>query len=316
MQQPIEPYTDYGGNEAAESSALQVRWNDSRLDGLLANMSSLRPLAKSGLPTLDRLLSGGFCAGVHLLSAVPACGKSTLAAQVGDHNARFGNRRTVYLSCEMSAVSLILKSLCRMSAETSDDPLSYGEILCLSKKMNATDDPRVSLLLETIERYRVEIAPRVSTIDEGLSLDGLARILEALSDDPPFVILDYLQILKAEGDYTSDYAALTSTMRRICALAKDYRTPVLAIASQNRTGKRGTADMTALSGSGELEYACTSAMFLTSDESESERQYCRTVKLTLSKNKYGNTGSFDMQFLPATARFTEISNRHEDAPTS
>lgn len=314
--QPTEPYTDYGGVEAVESSALQVRWNDDRLDSLLANISSLRPLAKSGLPTLDRLLCGGFCSGVHLLSAIPACGKSTLAAQIGDHNARFGSRRTIYLSCEMSAISLILKSLSRMSAEVNDSPLSYGEILFLSRKLGATDDPRVALLLETIERYRVEVAPRVSTIDEGLSLDSLARILEALADDPPFVILDYLQILKAEGDYTSDYSALTSTMRRICALAKDYRTPILAIASQNRTGKRGTADMTALSGSGELEYACTSAMFLTSDEGESERQFCRTVKLTLSKNKYGNTGSFNMQFLPATARFTEIDNGHDYAPIS
>lgn len=314
--QPTEPYTDYGGGESAESSALQVRWNDDRLDSLLANISSLRPLAKSGLPTLDRLLCGGYCSGVHLLSAVPACGKSTLAAQIGDHNARFGNRRTIYLSCEMSAISLILKSLSRMSAEMNDNPLSYGEILSLSRKLGAADDPRVALLMETIERYRIEVAPRVSTIDEGLSLDSLARILETLADDPPFVILDYLQILKAEGDFTSDYSALTSTMRRICALAKAYRTPILAIASQNRTGKRGTADMTALSGSGELEYACTSAAFLTTDENESERQFCRTVKLTLSKNKYGNTGNFDMQFLPATARFTEIDNGRDYVPTS
>lgn len=304
------PYTDdYGGMNAAESAALQVRWNDSRLDALLANISSLRPLAKSGIPSLDRLLCGGFCSGVHLLSAVPACGKSTLAAQIGDYNARFGQRRTVYLSCEMSSISLILKSLARMSSEMDDSPLSYGEILALSRKLNESDDPRVSLLMGTIERYREEIAPRVCTLDEGISLDGLARILDSLADDPPFVILDYLQILRAEGDCVSDYSQLTATMRSICSLAKAYRTPILAIASQNRTSKRGTADMTALSGSGELEYACTSAAFLTSEEGESQKPHCRTVKLTLSKNKYGSTGAFEMQFLPAVAKFTELDQR-------
>lgn len=314
MQQAIDQ-SDYGSTEAAESSAFQVRWNDDRLDGLLSNISSLRPLVRTGLPTLDRLLCGGYCSGVHLLSAVPACGKSTLAAQIGDYNARFGSRRTVYLSCEMSAVSLILKSLSRMSAEADDRPLSYGEILSLSHRLGTTDDPRVSLMLETIERYRIEVAPRVSTIDEGLSIDGVARILEALADDPPFVILDYLQIVKCEGDYMSDYSALTAAMRRICELAKDYRTPILAIASQNRTGKRGTADMTSLSGSGELEYACTSAAFLTSGEDEPGKQQCRTVQLTLSKNKYGPTGGFGMRFSPAIAQFAEIDTGRSDAQT-
>lgn len=296
-------------NELAEhnDSALQLRWNSERLDALLGGISALRPLARSGFPQFDEMLNGGYCAGTHLLSAVPGCGKSTFCAQIGDTIARFGSRKVLYCSIEMSASALVLKSICRLSCELSEQPLSFAEVLQLSKRLANKDEPRVSLLLDTIALYRDTIAPNVATLDSGITLDSLQSLLESISktDSAPCLIIDYLQLMKGNGDdQTTDYQAITALMRRLCVLARDFRTPIIAISSQNRSARRGTSDFAALSGSGELEYGSSSIAFLSTDEPE--KPFVRNIKLSLSKNRFGRTGNIDLQMYPAQARFVEV----------
>lgn len=302
---------DSGGIDAAASSAIRIKWNDENLDLMLAGLSSLEPVAKTGLPTLDRLLSGGLGVGCHILSAIPGFGKTSLACQLADNIARFSRRRVLYFSCEMNAPSLLLKSLTRLSSELSKEPLSFAEILALAKELEQVDNPRVSLLFKTIELYRESIAPNLATIDRGVSISSIETMLESCSaaELAPVVIVDYLQLLKTEnGPEVSDYQALTATMRKLCELATSFKTALVAISSQNRTSSRGGADFRSLSGSSELEYGATTCAFLTADDDEQRRPFVRNMALTLAKSRYGRTGNVPLTFYPASSRFVETAS--------
>lgn len=310
--QDTAPYTDYGGMNAAESAALQVRWNSERLDGLLAGIATLRPIARSGFETLDSMLSGGFGCGCHIISATPGAGKTSLCCQLADHFARFSDRRVLYFSCEMSASSLLLKSLTRLSGELSDAPLSFIEILNLSRILNEADNPRVDLLMRTIDLYRESISGNLATIDSGVSLDAIASTLDSASkqDAAPIAFVDYVQLLKSgDNAQVTDYAALTSVVRRLCELARDYRTAVICISSQNRTNSRGSSDFKSLSGTSELEYGASSISFLTYEEGEQLKPNIRSMRLSLAKSRYGRTGNVDLWFYPASSRFVECETR-------
>lgn len=302
---------DSGGIDAAASSPIQIAWNDERLDLMLAGISSLEPVAKTGLPTLDRLLSGGLGVGCHILSAIPGSGKTSFACQLADNIARFSNRKVLYFSCEMSAPSLLIKSITRLSAELSKEPLSFVEILALTKLLGQVDNPRVSLLLKTIEVYREAIAPNLATIDRGVSISSVETMLESCSaaELAPVAIIDYLQLLKSEnGPEVSDYQALTATMRKCCELATKFKTALVAISSQNRTSSRGGADFRALSGSSEIEFGATTCAFLTVDDDEQRKPYVRNMTLTLAKSRFGQTGKVPLMFNPASSRFVETAS--------
>ncbi|WP_165063103.1 DnaB-like helicase C-terminal domain-containing protein [Adlercreutzia sp. ZJ154] len=286
---------------------LQIHWNNERMDSLLSGISNMRPIASTGFSNLDAII-GGWSQGVSLISAPPAAGKSTWVLQSVDHVARFSNRRVIFVSCEMPSVSLIIKSICRLSGERDTNALSFGEVLSLSRKLADANNPRVKLLLSAIETYTNEIAPQIATLDDIQSVDDLFRLYETFPEDEPapLCVVDYLQILRLQNaDALSDYQEVARIMSSLCDLAKMHRIPVLAIASQNR-GKRNTADFSALCGSSTLEYGANCVLFIEADEDEQNQQDCRFVTLKIAKSKYSRIGSFDMQFYPSSSRFVEV----------
>lgn len=293
----------------------RLRWNSERRDELLSSLGGLRPYASTGFSSLDRLLGGGLCPGLHVLSALPGSGKSTFALMIGDHIARFGTGSTLVATLEMSAASLVCKSIVRLSAEQGGVPLTFPEVARLVRRPDAVGSPRFEILTAAADAYFEQIAPSVAMIDDAVTVDALARIYDAFpaAERKPCLIVDYVQLLRhPDGDTAAtDYAALTATVTDLCAIAQRHSVPILCISSQNRGAKRGGASLDLLSGSSALEYASSTASFLTVDgEDDSERQRNaevepRPVCLHVLKNRFGPCGRIPMWFFAAEARFTE-----------
>lgn len=293
----------------------RLRWNSERRDELLSSLGGLRPYASTGFSSLDRLLGGGLCPGLHVLSALPGCGKTTLALMIGDHIARFGAGSTMVATLEMSAASLVCKSIVRLSAEQGGTPLTFSEVARLARRPEAVGTPRFEELMAAADAYFSEIAPRVAMVDAAVTVDTLARIYDALpaTERKPCLIVDYVQLLRRpDGDAAAtDYAALTATVTDLCAIAQRHSVPILCISSQNRGAKRGGASLDLLSGSSALEYGSVSASFLTVDgEDDSERQRnaemeLRPVCLHVLKNRFGPCGRIPMWFNASQGRFIE-----------
>lgn len=291
---------------APDAGSLRLSWNVDRLDGMLCGLASLKPIARTGVESLDGLLGGGLTAGVHVVSALPACGKSTLCTQIADYVARFSKRKVIYVSCEMSAPSLLIKSLIRLSCELSEKPLTQGEVLSLMKASSAGGD-RADLLTRVIDVYRAEIAPSIATCCELSDVSALEAVIDSESrggDFAPIVFIDYLQLMRPQvSEGATSYEVVTEVMRSLCGIAQRHSTAVVAIASQNRGTKRGGASLDVLAGSSEIEYGATTVTFLEADGDGEAGP--RRVRATVSKNRYGTTGSVSLDFIPAEARFKE-----------
>lgn len=314
MTSPDMTYADSGGLEAT-ASAPPLRWNSERKSELLAGLGGLRPYGSTGLVELDHLLGGGLLPGVHILSALPGAGKSSLALMVADHMARFGNGRVIYLSLEMSSSSLTAKSLTRLSTEGADEPLTFSEIVSILRHPESVGSPRFDVLNRTLETYFREVAPSLATVDVAMTIEQLAKLYDSFpsTERKPAAIVDYLQLVpRSEREAAlSDYQSLTAVMRELCILAQRHSVPILGISSQNRGTKRGGASLELLSGSSALEFGASSVMFLTIDGDDDEQRQrnaerdMRPVTLRILKNRYGRLGSVPMYFHPATSRFIE-----------
>lgn len=292
----------------------QFRWNSERKHELLSGLAGLRSYGSTGIRRLDELLGGGLSCGVHLLSALPGAGKSTLALQIADHVARFGLCGAVYVSLEMGGSALVAKSVSRLSAEMGS-PLSFAEIVRLVSRAADRDTPKFDSLSRAVDVYFSEVGPRIATIDAPLSVAALSALYDSIPADEakPVCVVDYLQIMpREERDAAmSDVQSVTATMRELCCLAQKHSVPVIAVSSQNRGAKRGGVSLDLLAGSSALEFGAVTVSFLCIDgDSDEERARnaeltARPVTLNLAKNRYGRLGRVPLWFCPGESRFVE-----------
>lgn len=284
-----------------------IAWNDERLDIILASMAAMKPVGSTGIASLDRVLGGGLHPEVYVLAAEPGAGKTTLALQIADYVARFGSRRVVFVSAEMSAAQIVAKSLSRLSAETALDPLTVRDVMRM-------DAGRIEDIQAAADVYRAEVAPSIATIDEAVTVRSIAS-LYASGFDPcepkPVLVVDYLQIMPSATDTVqTDMQHHTSNMSALCEIAKLHRVPVLVISSMNRTGRNSSA-LASLAGSSAIEYGASAVMFVSVDgEGEAETKTnkeaaIRPVTLSVVKNRFGITGDVPLYFKAAESRFIE-----------
>jgi replicative DNA helicase len=87
-------------------------------------------------------------------------------------------------------------------------------------------------------------------------------------------------------------------------LATTLSCPVIAISSQNRTGQ-GSAKLTSLKETGDLEFSADSAIFLVTDDESDEEPPDRAVKLLVGKNRFGDVAEIELLFMPSIGLFVE-----------
>lgn len=282
--------------EMAESRAQQYRASGKPVMGI-----------ESGFRGWDEILSG-FNPGLHLLAGGPGVGKTSLSLQISI-NACLHGTPVCYVSYENSPKNLILKAICTRAG------------------LVARDIERGVGTAEQLRKFRVaseELQPaftRLEIIEGNMSLqlaEIRARALKAQRDQcsPCLVVFDYLQrAAPAQGQKEArmNVSALAGHLRD---LATRLDCPVLAISSQNRaegnygTG-RGSASLTSLKESGDLEYAADSVSFLHKSEQRMTTPPAIAVDLTVSKNRFGPEGSVHLIFRGNVGAFREEA--HEAA---
>ena len=73
-------------------------------------------------------------------------------------------------------------------------------------------------------------------------------------DTLPVVFVDYLQILKAHDPHMTDKQAVDYNVLRLKQLSRDYKIPIIALASMNRTSYSDVISMVSIKESGAIEY--------------------------------------------------------------
>ncbi len=260
------------------------------------------------VPTALQFLNnsmGGWPTGLNLLAGEPGSGKTAFALFNAAVAAKAGFP-VLYLSFDLQSEFLVMKLLCQQ-AELNSRDLMDGMLDAAALKA-AMAAHKKSFSNITV----VEADPELPNE----KAEEMAReMIAASARDRILVIVDYLQIWAAGSRQFSEFrheiAKLMTAMRRL-ALSLD--SPVLAISSQNRK-YQGEAVLRSLEGTSDLEYSADSVSFLVNVERPvNQGNYThpdelisksRSVSINLRKNRFGETGSRIIKFLPSTGAFNE-----------
>ena len=235
----------------------------------------------TGLSSIDKAL-GGLQTGLHILAAEPGAGKTALALNIASNIARTA-APVIYASFDETADRLALKVLAARSG------------ICMSD-MTAGKVP-LAKVAEAFEQYgtsleRLSFMPADSSITPTDLIEQLRDRLAHHKASSGLLVVDYLQpwaAVMAAGKHTEFRMAVGAVALELRRVAVETRCPVLLISAQNRTGQ-GTASMTSLRESSDLEYGADSIMLLTRDEMAVVGTDKRAITLTLAKNRFGQSG--------------------------
>lgn len=249
----------------------------------------------TGIPKLDEYL-GGLQTGIHLLSAPPGHGKTTITLQIAANVARSG-APVLFVSFEESLNRLALKVICQ-EAGLEMKPFSdgYGE----------PEQLRSAYKLYKEELNKLHFIDGSSRLTASTLKAKALQLMNRHKAPNCLIIVDYLQrwasCNKQFNDFRHVVSGLVSDLRDL-ALRLD--SPILVISSQNRSGQ-GSASLVSLKESGDLEYSADSAIFLTTPTQRTAFPPNRPVDIKIEKNRYGDKGVIEMIFKPHMGSFKEF----------
>lgn len=277
----------------------------------------------TGFPGLDMKL-GGLYAGLYVLGAVSALGKTTLVHQIADQVAAAGTP-VLYYSLEMSRLEMATKSLSRHAALLMGRDQAPTALQIRTGKLT---DAQRSRMPEVVESYSGTMGRNMHVIECGFdwTIDDIRKSVTDYVESThtrPLVVVDYLQIIQAPDLRVSDKQKTDVVMRGLKKLQSDNKLTVIVISSLNRGNYLKPVDFESFKESGGIEYTADVVLGLQlevltradfpKDDTE-QRELVRTEKaatprrlrLTCLKNRNGSSGwlqGFD--YYPATDTFVE-----------
>jgi replicative DNA helicase len=185
----------------------------------LAGMDDVSFTLPTGLRPLDNAFGGWDQGTVSLLAARPAMGKTTLAFQLAENQARMG-RKSIFFSLEMKRRQLWIKRCCGL---LEIDPKVY--------KTRVFSPEQAEALKNASERFLDETGGRLTVIDT--TPLSMTEIWDAVAQlRPEFVVIDHLALV---SDRTE---SVTERLHNIVwagkTIAKQFDCHVQFLAQLNR----------------------------------------------------------------------------------
>jgi replicative DNA helicase len=267
----------------------------------------------SGFDHLNNLCNG-LPAGLFVVTAPPAEGKTTWAWQVCCQAAQLGQVPALFVSYEQSADELRAKALARLGS------LEYRQVL--RGRLSFDNPTHRDQLLAAVQAYaQFSLHLTVVEADASTTVDALRELVGAKMARAEvaraLLVIDYLQIIPASDAEAArikspkDKVDLhVSALRR---LARDLGVSVLCVSSQNRAGYDSKA-LDAFKESGAIEYGADVAAVLwrerVNDEPglAGEKARYKERELHMIKNRNGECGVVKFKFYPERARFVEAGS--------
>lgn len=230
----------------------------------------------TGLARLDTVLGGMRPGQMWVVAARPNVGKSTLALGVAAHAAIRQRIPTAYWSLEMPSPDLMLRLLAAEAGVTlqrlRDRTLSDDEWDRIASRLGVLAQAPLTLDdAATVTLAQIRAAARRMRERDGLGL----------------VVVDYLQLVTAEGKAENRQQAVSAISAGLRNLSRDLDIPVVAVAQLNRASE-GRSDRrpvpSDLRESGQIEQDADGIVLLHRDEKQMQTG---EIDLIVAKNRHG-----------------------------
>jgi len=273
---------------------------------LLAASDSEIPGLATGLHDLDMALTGLNPSELVLLAARPGMGKTSFALNVLLHAGKYSGKTVVFFSLEMSREQLASRLI-------ASEAFVDGKRL-VTGKLTDDDWDKVSLAAASLNKTNILIDdnPTLSVAD----MNAKCRRVDNLG----LVIIDYLQLMQAAGGKSSGgenrQQVVADISRALKIMSKELNVPVLCLSQLSRANEARADKRPMLSDlreSGAIEQDADVVMFLyREDYYNKESELHNIAECIIAKNRRGETGTVQLQWLPEFTAFSSLERRHGD----
>ena len=252
-----------------------------------------------GFSKLDELLGGLEGGDMIVIGARPAVGKSALVTQITSNLAKQGKRIGFY-NLEMQNKQVYERFV------VSESGIGLTR-LRRAIKFLGDEEERFNKANETLEK-----AENIVITSGGAKSVSDIRS-ESRHMDYDIIIIDYMQLLKAETTYRGNRAAEVGEISRsIKNLAMELNIPIIALSQLNRVSEmKETKEptMAELREAGNIEQDASVIMLMWNlDANDRTKKGCK-----VEKNRQGNTGKVVMRFNGDLMRFEETNETVKEA---
>ena len=257
----------------------------------------------TGLSLVDMKLSGLQQSQLILLAARPAMGKTALGLTIAWNAAKAG-KSVGFFSLEMSSLQLNYRLISMVSLIELDQVMN-GRI----------KDQEWQLLFDSVK----EIASKDLYVDEtpAISLSEMRSKLKRLKAEKglDLVVIDYLQLMTAEGNKENRQNEIASISRGLKSLSKELNCPILSLAQLSREADKRADHRPILSDlreSGAIEQDADVVMLLYREDYYNEEDNPNIAKIIVAKHRNGSTGTLDLFFNKPCTTFRDLSLKEEN----
>ena len=275
-----------------------------RLNELAASGSAI-PGLSTGLSDLDHALTGMNNSELILLAARPGMGKTSMALNIMLHAGKHSGKNVVFFSLEMSKEQLAARLISSeayvdnkrlVTGQLSDD--DWDKVTAAAAALNLTG-------------ILIDDNPSLSVAD----MNAKCRRTENLG----LVVIDYLQLMQGSGygkNSENRVVVVGEISRSLKIMAKELNVPVLCLsqlsrANESRADKRPM--LSDLRESGAIEQDADVVMFLyREDYYNKDTEHRNMAECIIAKNRRGETGTVQLQWLPEFTAFSTLERRYGD----
>ena len=257
---------------------------------------------ETGFLDLDYKTSGLQPSDLILIAARPSMGKTAFVLNLAQHMAFKKDQAVAIFSLEMSREQLVNRML-SLESHVDAQKIRTGRL---------NDEEWMNLV-----EGSASIANSHLFIDDtpGISLSSMRSKCRKLKmeHDIKFVIIDYLQLMSADGSSgASRQQEISDISRGLKALARELNVPVVALSQLSRAVEQRPDHRPMLSDlreSGAIEQDADVVMFLyregyyNRDLSEAEQ---RVAEVIIAKQRNGPIGTVNLLWMPELTKFTDM----------
>ena len=268
------------------------------------------PYVLSGFAGLDEFLGGFQRSDLIIVAGRPSLGKTSLVLGIA-RNAAVEYRACVALfSLEMAREAAVLRLL-SSEGEVNSRRLRFGFY-------NEEEERRIMEAAGILSEAPIYIddSPQLRVVE----MRSKARRLH-LERGLDLIIVDYLQLMQADGRGENRVQEISYISRSLKALARELNVPVLAVSQLSRAVEWRSSHKPQLSDlreSGSIEQDADIVMFIYRDEiyyaTEEEwknahpgENYPPPAEIMIAKHRNGPTGEIQLRFKRNLAKFENIS---------